>query len=143
MRKPKFKAFIKEYEMVVPVECLHLATEEVEVRLYKEGDTSLFNYEEVELMEFTGLKDKNCKEIYEGDIIRAIKPDEYIPNRDDSGGIIDYVDRKPEEKIFIVEYFGASFAIKDVPTPLDWIVEEENIEVIGNIYENLELLEGC
>src|SRR5690554_736873 len=114
--------------MVVPVECLHLATEEVEVRLYKEGDTSLFNYEEVELMEFTGLKDKNGKEIYEGDIVRFhYKTGVY--------------------KIGIVvwnDLFGSwDIDCSDFVSYKSLKQYKSVSEVIGNIYENPELLEDC
>lgn len=78
-----------------------------------------FDTDEYELMQFTGLKDKNGKEIYEGDVVQV------------GGHVMD------------VRWVGAGF----------WLVKPElsdvelhqntakNIEVIGNIYENPELVE--
>lgn len=72
--------------------------------------------DEVELMQFTGLLDKNGKEIYEGDIIET-----RVSGK--SGSAIKAV-------IWNTKYCG--FNIKDD--------EELEREIIGNIYENPELL---
>jgi uncharacterized phage protein (TIGR01671 family) len=64
------------------------------------------------LMQYTGLKDKNGKEIYEGDILT-----------DHTG-----------------EKWEAYFELSQVGE--DWMSWPEMYEVIGNIYENPELLTG-
>jgi hypothetical protein len=66
------------------------------------------------LMQFTGLKDKNGKEIYEGDIVRC----------NDS-----YTD---------TVYWG-EYGFQPFMGDLDGNVPPEDCEVIGNIYENPEL----
>lgn len=74
------------------------------------------------LMQFTGLKDKNGKDIYERDVVA------YHDWRDDGTGY--------SEKILISEpvyYGGGSFyPISNQPP--------DEFEVIGNIYENPEIL---
>lgn len=66
------------------------------------------------LMQFTGLHDKNRKEIYEGDIVRCLTTN--------------------DEDIFVVRYThhprSSSFEVG----------HDEEYEIIGNIYENPELL---
>ena len=72
------------------------------------------------LMQYTGLKDKNEKEIYEGDIV--------------------IVDQKetPAEVIFENGCFYTPIGISRYRLG-GWY--KENLEVVGNIYENPELLE--
>jgi uncharacterized phage protein (TIGR01671 family) len=78
------------------------------------------------LMQYTGLKDKNGVEIYEGDILRG----EYVV---------------PEEHLILfmsVEFITGCFCIRDKFGSTNPLHEDnETTEVIGNIYENPELLE--
>ncbi|WP_336822975.1 YopX family protein [Sporosarcina sp. USHLN248] len=111
-------------------------------------DENRFDLRAIPLMQFTGLYDKNGAEIYEGDILRVWQEDEYIPNRDRGGGIIDYDKEKGFSQIGKVGFTGCSFDYRTVKTlsgkeekihaPIDWI---NNYEVIGNIYEHPHLLE--
>ena len=80
-------------------------------------DTSKFRIDNCEIMQYTGLKDKNGKEIYEGDIVTRGEIMCYV-KFDDKGRFIVF-NNKIEEGWWL---------------DTDW-------EVIGNIYENLDLLE--
>jgi uncharacterized phage protein (TIGR01671 family) len=77
--------------------------------------------------EYTGLKDKNGKEIYEGDILGDIFADGYIS----------YCEKCKQFQYHDGQ--GCMCCSGDV----SWIeiVESSNLEVVGNIYENRELLE--
>ena len=77
--------------------------------------------------QYTGLKDKNGKEIYEGDIVS-------FNLKSDSEGqpyIIGYIEYQTTFSGYRIMSFEGSFA-------LDYNIKD--IEVIGNIYDNPELL---
>jgi uncharacterized phage protein (TIGR01671 family) len=81
------------------------------------------------LMQYTGLKDKNGKEIYEGDIYKIT----YFVN-----------EINPEEKwgkiIYNHDGFKLKFPCQSNPIKLGSYSNKNNGEVIGNIYENPDLL---
>ena len=122
---PKFRAWYKN-EMA-----------EVRVLDWNNEVVDLFNphieipLDEIELMQSTGLKDKNGKEIFEGDVI-AIEVDE-------TGTPINArVFQNSKIGILMFHVFEDN---EDVP--MVELLEDNSVafEIIGNIYENPELLE--
>jgi uncharacterized phage protein (TIGR01671 family) len=82
--------------------------------------------------QFTGLKDKDGKEVFEGDIFKC--PDFY-------GGKFAYAGEWIEDYEDLIEeitFSEGSFFVGDMP--LHAIFDKETFEVIGNIYENPEFL---
>ncbi len=117
MREIKFRAWDIENKKMYNVMRLQIDKTKVKsVSLNNQFDSKVLSYGKFELMQFTGLKDKNGKEIYEGDILQ---------NLFEVGGI--RVKRLVEWK-----EKDACFNIT--------IDTTESYEVIGNKFENPELL---
>jgi len=68
MREIKFKAFIKKLGWLVPVDRINFDCETVEADLSGEGDTAEYNFDEIELVEYTGKFTDKRTCIFEGDI---------------------------------------------------------------------------
>jgi uncharacterized phage protein (TIGR01671 family) len=87
----------------------------------------MFEPKDVVLMQYTGLKDKNGKEIYEGDIITL---DGFSPSK------------------YEICFIEGAFCLwrEELPMAIESVHIEDSTgnhaEVIGNIYENTELLTG-
>ena len=126
--KPKFRAWTEEGKVMY-----------YDVYPFKD-DTLLLSYDEIAfdevpasdfiLMQSTGLKDKNGKEIFEGDVVR------YEVGQDT------YTEEVAYDKNF------AGFGVKDAKANVVFTFGELaedigiiSLEVVGSIYENPELLE--
>lgn len=93
------------------------------------SDTNRFK-----IMQYVGLNDINKKDIYEGDILRTtitLVWDLYFNKYRDESSVITTV----------VEYQPPRFTHRCVDGGYLYTFDMENFEVIGNIYENPELLE--
>ncbi len=82
------------------------------------------------LMQYTGLKDKNGKEIYEGDIVNLI-PDGYVKE-------LATVEWDNDNASWIYRRISQLELVNKRGVYVKW----KPIEVIGNIHENPELLEA-
>ena len=83
--------------------------------------------------QYTGLDDKNGKEIYEGDIVKTLFLDPIFG--DVLSNSFDNVPISFHNGAFVVDYYEGRHKIylQDL---------YDKIEVVGNIHDNLELLEG-
>ena len=89
--------------------------------------------DDIPIMQYTGLKDKNGREVYEGDIVKFTRYGKYFDNGNEIEGMVSsihevYFDDELLE--FGLKYTFAMFHCQFA----------NQFEVIGNIYDNPELL---
>lgn len=99
-----------------------------------ERESGWMNFDEhsnIELMQYTGLKDKDGADIYEGDILKVFVLDSKGP----------HAKVKLKNGIFGIEDDMFGYGFYKGHYSLHQILSRYDAEVIGNIYENPELME--
>lgn len=117
MRVPKFRAWWEKGKRMLDIAAIDFLEKEI-----KSHANVMYRFDEVELMQSIGIVDKNGKEIYEGDVVHAYSEGARL--------------------IGVIEYFDNAYCIKDKNGIYNSLwTNAEQYEIIGNIYENPELLE--
>lgn len=148
---PKFRAWDKETQTMLDVSLIDFKKSVLVGEHWEFGETNFINFDDIHLMQSTGLKDKNGKEIFEGDILKF--NDEWADYGYEGyieGSIegINYVEIKREKTCFT---FGKTKLpesslidlVENEHYPFEGLLIEASyeFEIIGNVYENPELLE--
>ena len=132
---PIFRAwYVLAEEMIDEILMISFVRKEI-IGKFSDGSTSVplkfedkRNGEDVILMQSTGILDKNSQEIFEGDVVRQVRTQPTIENETITG--------------VVTMLEGAWLIVNDneqLASDL-WSETDEN-EIIGNIFENKELLE--
>lgn len=147
------KVYIKSLDKVLEVEFINFGEKTVEV--YDDDymdieDPSIgfecYSFDEVEFMENTGLKDKNGKYIYVGDILKfddQFDVCEYEGELSVCDGFNVAIVTKEKNFITLTNFQANEGGVEEMLSTRELIFDElnfEDFEVIGNIYENKELV---
>ena len=126
MREIKFRAWIKEVDEIREVEYINFWRKKISYphKFCKEYYLNA-DFDEIKLTQYTGLKDMKGKEIYEGDILFESFGEKYYKVVFENGSF---------RAEFEGDFEEHSFDLIDVVA--------QGCEVVGNIYENSELMEG-
>ena len=128
---PKFRVWMKSLKWMCDVTNISFDSKFVDI--CQQGDTERYTemsveFDEITLMQSTGLHDKNGKEIFEGDIVRQVRTQPTTENETITGVVT------------MIE--GAWLIMNDNEQLASYLWSEtDGNEIIGNIYENPELLE--
>ena len=129
MREIKFRAWIKEDKKMENVKTMDFTDKTIRCLKKNEFINAYLlrrvSFDDVELMQYTGLKDKNGKEIYENDLISCNK--------------YKNIDVFFENGCFKVKY--SKNDTTNVTCTLDTFLEKYKCKISGNVYENKNLLE--
>lgn len=134
MREIKFRAWHKGMRKMYKCRDLLLSFREKEISI-STADKENIDYHgytprkntTIVLMQYTGLKDKNGVDVYESDLLLSI-------NHRDNGS----------DEVVKIYYGDAGFNYMTLDGKFNWLsyIPEDTREVIGNIHENPELLDG-
>ena len=135
MRVVKFRAWDKEIEKIYPV--LKIDFVEEWVSMYSKIAGRHYNWlNNLVLMQYTGLEDKNGVEIYEGDILE-LRANPFNKKRDLFQVVFKDGGFRDEWNNYIGQYLPPDIRNKQGGR----VRLNEACEVVGNIYENPELLQ--
>ncbi len=138
MREIKFRAWDKIDKRIGRVIEINFNLELIRLAFEKNGVTMaciMRDLNDVELMQYTGVKDRNGNEIYEGDIVELTFQCEYYV---DNGHFIKKCIEKKIVEVKFPTWFDSFECDERGRNFMKWIID---IKVIGNKWNNPELLE--
>jgi len=126
MHDLKYKAWLKDLKMIVEVSRINFDVTTVEVGLstneYLHNDYYEYEFDDIELLPYTGRNDDKGIELYKGDIVSVV-------DTHDGLAFVGYID-----------FQDCSYVIKNNYIT-GYNLMDYSLFKLGNIFENAELLE--
>lgn len=130
---PKFRAWDKETQTMLDVSLIDFKKSVLVGEHWEFGETNFINFDDIHLMQSTGLHDKNGKEIFEGDILK-------VANNDSSW--FEVVKYDHNKAMFISKEMNLKYEVPETPLYDLFSPYLFKVEVIGNIWEDGDLIDG-
>ena len=126
--KPRYRAWMKSLKWMCDVTNISFDSKFVDI--CQQGDTERYTemsveFDEITLMQSTGLFDRNGKEIFEGDIVRMAKDVYSEPT---------YYE--------VARHRGGAYRLESKQHGCELWLRHTDCEIVGNVYKNKELLDA-
>ena len=125
---PRYRVWDKEFKEMVQVDAL-VFDEQIIKATYKNGNVVKEDLKNYVLMQSTGLRDKNGKEIFEGDVLKVTNLSSWL----------EVVSFNNNKAMFVSK--EAKREVEETPLYDLFNTDIFEVEIIGNIYTNPELAE--
>ena len=122
---PKFRAYCKSDKTIYEVLLIDFKAKIEQIKLRKTSNI-WYDFEDVVLMQSTGLYDRHGVEIFQGDVVKIVYDGEPFI------GVVVYDLGETD--------FKATNNHEDYGNNFQYLTVGESIEVIGNVWENEDLL---
>lgn len=129
----KYRAWDKEFKKMVVVNALVL-DEQVIKATYENGNVVKEDMKCYDIMKSASLKDKHDKEIFAGDILKVTDKNE---GKDSWFEVVSYSE---EKAMFVTDEINKNFKVPAAPLYSLFDTDLFIVEIVGNIYENSELV---
>lgn len=132
MTLPKFRAWWEKGKRMLDIAAIDFLEKEV-----KSHANVMYRFDDIELMQYTGLHDVHGKEVFEGDLIATPFEEDglFEVHMDTVAGV--YTKSTLTGKLQFIEDLDSLEELEGFKAEF-----AEYLEIKGNIYENPELLEG-
>lgn len=124
---PRYRAWDKIHKTMYEVDdimSIDFGKSEISVKTLFFEKAARYDFDTVVLMQSTGLRDKNGKEIFEGDVVKMAKNVYSEPT---------YYE--------VVRHRGGAYRLESKQYGCELWLRHTDCEIAGDIYENLELVE--
>ena len=134
MANLKYRAWDKELQMMLDVSLIDFKKRVLIGEHWKFGETNFMSFDEIKLMQSTGRKDTSGNEIFAGDILKVT---DKVENKESWLEVVSYSE---EKAMFVTEEVNKHHKFPTTPLYDLFNTDLFIVEVIGNIYENADLV---
>lgn len=134
MANLKYRAWDKKLQMMLDVSLIDFKKRVSVGEHWKFGETNFMSFDEIELMQSTGRKDTSENEIFAGDILKV------TDKHGSKESWLEVVSYSEEKAMFVTDEVNKNFKAPAAPLYSLFDTDLFIVEIVGNIYEQPELV---